>query len=133
MDRLIHFLFDLVDKYCDEPQANYSCYPKSKEFSGNSKIHAMTKCYISIKHRQEIMKYLQTSVCKEKYPIYKWKDEIDKFNLCTNDYLYQRQTYIKDLYATEEQQQIEEQQEKQEQLFEDNKDYLSVLNKNLYS
>ena len=124
METLVNCLVDLINKYCDEEEPNHSNYPKSKTYYG--KRYSMTNCNIPTFYKQQILKNINTSVCKMQYPISKWKDEINNFNLCDNVLLANCQTIyeqIKNMEKELEQQHICKEKSKT----------LNCLEKNIHS
>jgi hypothetical protein len=124
METLVNCLVDLINKYCDEEEPNHSNYPKSKTYYG--KRYSMTNCNIPTFYKQQILKNINTSVCKLQYPISKWKDEINNFNLCDNVLLANCQTIyeqIKNMEKELEQQHICKEKSKT----------LNCLEKNIHS
>jgi len=124
METILNFLFNLIDKYCDDPDCNYSNYPKSKSYYG--KRYSMTNCNIPTFYKQQILKNINTSVCKMQYPISKWKDEINNFNFCDNVLLANCQTIYEQIKNMEKE--LEE-----EHIFKEKSKTINCLEKNIYS
>ena len=124
METLVNCLVDLINKYCDEEEPNHSNYPKSKSYYG--KRYSMTNYNIPTFYKQQILKNINTSVCKMQYPISKWKDEINNFNLCDNVLLANCQTIYEQIKNMEKE--LEEQH-----ICKEKSKTLNCLEKNIYS